>query len=173
LECSWRWLLWPFPQPAAAPQAPPTARSSASAKSFELDTPYVPPAGDPLARHAASRAATRCPVLGRLDPGGTLASSRISRARCDGTPLCCHHTTCRRVPISALLSEATSINARVRKRTRSRSPEPAILRMRSAINARIAWVRRSVGTAAHASSNGQFHRRNGFGVIKLGLSSGQ
>jgi hypothetical protein len=33
---------------------------------------------------------------------------------------------------------------------------PAILRMCSAIDARMAWVRRSAGTVAHVSSNADF-----------------
>ena len=35
----------------------------ARAKSFELDTPYVPPAGDPLAYHAAGYAKVMCSAV--------------------------------------------------------------------------------------------------------------
>ena len=35
----------------------------ARAKSFELDTPYVPPAGDPLAHHAAGYAKVICSAV--------------------------------------------------------------------------------------------------------------
>ena len=38
---------------AAAAQAPTKDALIARAKSFELDTPYVPPPGDPLTHHAA------------------------------------------------------------------------------------------------------------------------
>jgi hypothetical protein len=42
---------------AAASQAPTNDALIARAKSFELDTPYVPPPGDPMAHHAAGYAA--------------------------------------------------------------------------------------------------------------------
>jgi hypothetical protein len=48
---------------AAAAQAPPKTRSSARAKSFELDTPYVPPPGDPLMHHAAGYAKVVCSAV--------------------------------------------------------------------------------------------------------------
>jgi hypothetical protein len=35
----------------------------ARAKSFELDTPYVPPAGDPLVYHAAGYAKIMCSAV--------------------------------------------------------------------------------------------------------------
>ena len=38
---------------AAAAQAPTQDALIARAKSFELDTPYVPPPSDPLTHHAA------------------------------------------------------------------------------------------------------------------------
>src|SRR5258706_854172 len=45
---------------AAAAQAPTKDELIARAKSFELDTPYVPPPGDPLTHHAAGFAKVMC-----------------------------------------------------------------------------------------------------------------
>src|SRR5438093_13723027 len=47
---------------AAAAQATKDALI-ARAKSFELDTPYVPPPGDPLAHHAAGYAKVMCSAV--------------------------------------------------------------------------------------------------------------
>ena len=46
---------------AAAAQAPDAL--IARAKSFELDTPYVPPPGDPLTHHAAGFAKVMCSAV--------------------------------------------------------------------------------------------------------------
>ena len=48
--------------PAAAPQ-PALVELLARAKSLELDTPYVPPPGDPLAHHAAGYAKVMCSAV--------------------------------------------------------------------------------------------------------------
>src|SRR5450631_3630070 len=48
---------------AAAAQAPANTALIARAKSFELDTPYVPPPGDPLAHHAAGYAKVMCSAV--------------------------------------------------------------------------------------------------------------
>ena len=48
---------------AAAAQAPTKDALIARAKSFELDTPYVPPPGDPLAHHAAGFAKVMCSAV--------------------------------------------------------------------------------------------------------------
>src|ERR1700730_16681335 len=48
---------------AAAPQALTYDALIARAKSFELDTPYVPPPGDPLAHHAAGFAKVMCSAV--------------------------------------------------------------------------------------------------------------
>jgi hypothetical protein len=48
---------------AAAAQAPTNDALIARAKSFELDTPYVPPPGDPLAHHAAGYAKVMCSAV--------------------------------------------------------------------------------------------------------------
>src|SRR6201987_5671835 len=48
---------------AAASQAPPNDALIARAKSFELDTPYVPPPGDPMAHHAAGYAKVMCSAV--------------------------------------------------------------------------------------------------------------
>src|SRR6267378_5296477 len=49
----------------AASQEPLSPRDAliARAKSFELDTPYVPPPGDPLAHHAAGYAKVMCSAV--------------------------------------------------------------------------------------------------------------
>ena len=47
---------------AAAPQ-PALVELLARAKSLELDTPYVPPPGDPLAHHAAGYAKVMCTAV--------------------------------------------------------------------------------------------------------------
>src|SRR5450755_3825341 len=47
----------------AAAQAPSNSALIARAKSFELDTPYVPPPGDPLAHHAAGYAKVMCSAV--------------------------------------------------------------------------------------------------------------
>ena len=48
---------------AAAAQAPARDALLARAKSFELDTPYVPPPGNPLAHHAAGFAKVMCSAV--------------------------------------------------------------------------------------------------------------
>ena len=48
---------------AAAAQAPVKEALIARAKSFELDTPYVPPPGDPLMHHAAGYAKVVCSAV--------------------------------------------------------------------------------------------------------------
>lgn len=48
---------------SASAQTPANGALIARAKSFELDTPYVPPPGDPMAHHAAGYA--QGDVLGR------------------------------------------------------------------------------------------------------------
>src|SRR2546423_4733486 len=48
--------------PAAAP-APSKDALIARAKSFELDTPYVPPPGEPLTHHAAGFAKVMCSAV--------------------------------------------------------------------------------------------------------------
>jgi CubicO group peptidase (beta-lactamase class C family) len=47
----------------ASSQVPPTDPLIARAKSLELDTPYVPPPGDPLAHHAAGYAKVMCSAV--------------------------------------------------------------------------------------------------------------
>src|SRR2546425_7624828 len=57
---------------AADQQTPPPSREAliARAKSFELDTPYVPPPGDALEHHTAGYAKTMCSAvfITGLDP---------------------------------------------------------------------------------------------------------
>src|SRR5258706_13221193 len=48
---------------AAAAQAPTKDTLIARAKSFELDTSYVPPPGDPLTHHAAGFAKVMCSAV--------------------------------------------------------------------------------------------------------------
>jgi hypothetical protein len=48
---------------AAAAQAPTNNALIARAKSFELDTPYVPPPGDPMTHHAAGYAKVMCSAV--------------------------------------------------------------------------------------------------------------
>src|SRR5215216_2471109 len=48
---------------AAAAQAPTKDALIARAKSFELDTPYVPPPGEPLTHHAAGYAKVMCSAV--------------------------------------------------------------------------------------------------------------
>jgi CubicO group peptidase (beta-lactamase class C family) len=48
---------------AAASQAPTNDALIARAKSFELDKPYVPPPGDPMAHHAAGYAKVMCSAV--------------------------------------------------------------------------------------------------------------
>src|SRR5215216_7954508 len=48
---------------AAAAQAPTKDALIARAKSFELDTPYVPPPGEPLIHHAAGYAKVMCSAV--------------------------------------------------------------------------------------------------------------
>ena len=48
---------------AAAAQAPTKDELIARAKSFELDTPYFPPPGDPLTHHAAGFAKVMCSAV--------------------------------------------------------------------------------------------------------------
>src|SRR5246500_3224629 len=48
---------------AAASQAPTNDALIARAKSFELDTSYVPPPGDPLTHHAAGFAKVMCSAV--------------------------------------------------------------------------------------------------------------
>src|SRR5580765_9014990 len=54
----------------AAAQAPTRDALIARAKSFELDTPYVPPPGDPLDHHASGFAKVMCSAvfITGLDP---------------------------------------------------------------------------------------------------------
>ena len=47
----------------ASSQVPPNDPLIARAKSLELDTPYVPPPGDPLAHHAAGYAKVMCSAV--------------------------------------------------------------------------------------------------------------
>jgi CubicO group peptidase (beta-lactamase class C family) len=47
----------------AAPESPSTAALIARAKSFELDTPYVPPPGDPLSHHTSGFAKIMCSAV--------------------------------------------------------------------------------------------------------------
>src|SRR6202048_4084161 len=56
---------------AAAAQAPHKDALIARAKSFELDTAYVPPPGDPLTHHTAGFAKVMCSAvfITGLDPG--------------------------------------------------------------------------------------------------------
>ncbi len=60
------------PAPLARAQTPAEARAAliARAKSFELDTPYVPPPGEPLDHHAAGFAKVMCSAvfISGLDP---------------------------------------------------------------------------------------------------------
>jgi hypothetical protein len=55
-------LLLTFTTASATSQAQPDGLI-ARAKSFELDTPYVPPPGDPLAYHAAGYAKVMCSAV--------------------------------------------------------------------------------------------------------------
>ena len=48
---------------AAAAQDPTNNALVARAKSFELDTPYVPPPGDPMAHHGAGYAKVMCSAV--------------------------------------------------------------------------------------------------------------
>src|SRR5947209_10249112 len=48
---------------AAVAQAPTKDALVARAKLFELDTPYVPPTGDPLTHHAAGFAKVMCSAI--------------------------------------------------------------------------------------------------------------
>src|SRR3981081_1535067 len=48
---------------AAAAQAPSNSARIARAKSFELNTPYVPPPGNALAHHAAGYAKIMCSAV--------------------------------------------------------------------------------------------------------------
>jgi hypothetical protein len=48
---------------AAAAQTPSNSALIARAKLFELDTPYVPPPGDPLAHQAAGYAKVMCSAV--------------------------------------------------------------------------------------------------------------
>ena len=59
---------------AAVAQAPTKDALIARAKSFELDTPYVPPPGDPLTHHAAGFA--------KVMPQASARRSRYSSRRC-------------------------------------------------------------------------------------------
>src|SRR5712692_156522 len=52
-----------FTMTATAAQAPTNSAIIARAKTFELDTPYVPPPGDPLAHHAAGYAKVMCSAV--------------------------------------------------------------------------------------------------------------
>ena len=52
-----------FTATAAVAQTPSNSALIARAKSFELDTPYVPPPGDPLAHHAAGYAKVMCSAV--------------------------------------------------------------------------------------------------------------
>src|SRR5260221_1465453 len=56
--------------PAAAAQATTKDELISRAKSFELDTPYVPPPGDPLSHHTAGYAKIMCSAvfITGLDP---------------------------------------------------------------------------------------------------------
>jgi hypothetical protein len=56
-------ILVAFAVTAAAAQAPTRDALIARAKSFELDTPYVPPPGDPLTHHAAGFAKVMCSAV--------------------------------------------------------------------------------------------------------------
>jgi hypothetical protein len=49
----------------------------ARAKSFELDTPYVPPAGDPLAYHAAGYAKVMCSAVFMTDLEPNFAAENV------------------------------------------------------------------------------------------------
>ena len=55
-------LLLTFTAASATSQAQ-LDELNARAKSLELDTPYVPPAGDPLAFHAAGYAKVMCSAV--------------------------------------------------------------------------------------------------------------
>src|SRR5260370_16451724 len=56
-------ILMPLTVTAAAAQAPTQDAIIARAKSFELDTSYVPPPGDPLTHHAAGFAKVMCSAI--------------------------------------------------------------------------------------------------------------
>src|SRR5882757_970064 len=55
--------LLAFTITATAAEAPSNDALIARAKSFELDTPYVPPPGDPMTHHAAGYAKIMCSAV--------------------------------------------------------------------------------------------------------------
>jgi hypothetical protein len=71
-------LLLTFTAASAAAQAQ-LDELIARAKSFELDTPYVPPAGDPLAYYAAGYAKIMCSAV--FMTGVAIAANVQSMAR--------------------------------------------------------------------------------------------
>ena len=87
----------------------------------------------------------------------------------------CRRTTATAIGVRQPAEGATSISAKVRNRTRSRSPVPAILRMLSAMHSRIACVRDcaiNLNFAVSASSERQFvdaHRREKAASTAKGL----
>jgi hypothetical protein len=72
---------------AAQPFAGDTALI-ARAKSLELDTPYVPPPGDPLEHHTAGYAKVMCSAvfITGLDPDFAATREHSGARRTDSTP---------------------------------------------------------------------------------------
>src|SRR2546429_5619400 len=62
-KCLLMTILMALTGTAAGAQAPTKDALIARAKSFELDTPYVPPPGDPLTHHAAGFAKVMCTAV--------------------------------------------------------------------------------------------------------------
>src|SRR2546429_5733137 len=62
-KCLLMTILMALTGTAAGAQAPTKDALIARAKSFELDTPYVPPPGDPLTHHAAGYAKVMCTAI--------------------------------------------------------------------------------------------------------------
>src|SRR5438046_7470650 len=62
---------------AAAAQAATKNALIARAKSFELDTPYVPPPGDPLTHHAAGFAKVMCSAVFLTGLGPDFAAENV------------------------------------------------------------------------------------------------
>src|SRR2546429_9434889 len=62
-KCLLMTILMALTGTAAGAQAPTKDALIARAKSFELDTPYVPPPGDPLAHHAAGYVKVMCSAV--------------------------------------------------------------------------------------------------------------
>ena len=65
---------------AAAAQARAQDALIARAKSFELDTPYVPPPGEPLTHHAAGFAKVMCSAVFMTGLAPDFAPSNVAPA---------------------------------------------------------------------------------------------